>query len=221
VLLQFSEQIVPEEGMDENDHNYPYLPMVDGFRRERDAYAHLVYSGVCAKGSVPKCYGWLQLKPSHIQKIINLPADKLAETGRSLINWKDMPPNALLIEYFPDAVRIDIDNVTEKLAEVAMRGMCDIHAAYVCHGDIHPRNILVLPDERIVWVDFNHSGVPCRDKGMCRQSLIEEAFYTWGCFYQDLVRSVYPPRPQTATLNASVVQLPDKRIGFRTWVGEL
>jgi hypothetical protein len=178
--------------MDEDDPNYPYLSMVDGFRRERDAYAHLIHAGICAKGSVPKCYGWLQLKPCHIQKIINLPAEKLSETGRNLINWKDIPTNALLIEYFPDAVRIDIDNITEKLANVALRGMYDIHTAYVCHNDVHPRNILVLPGERIVWVDFNSSGVPSRDRGMSRQLLLEEAAMTWGCLYQDLVRPTSP-----------------------------
>lgn len=181
---------MPPEELTEGDPDYPWLPMEFGFRRERDAYAHLIRAGTCAKGVVPNCYGWLALTPHHIEKILTLSDDQLAPSGKRLFYWKDLAPHALLLEYFPTAVPVSIDNVTEKIADVAVRAMCDIHAAHVLHDDIHPRNILVFPGEpeRVVWVDFNSARVPCKEPKMSRQHLVEEAAAAWGCFYSDLVR---------------------------------
>jgi hypothetical protein len=157
----------------------------DRFMRERDAYAHLVRSGICNKGSVPKCYGWLQLTPQHLCQILALP--DLSEKADELRFTESNPPKALLLEYFAGAVQIDIDNITEELADRAMRAMCDVHFAYVCHNDIHRRNILLLPHDRIVWVDFDHAWVPSCKRGLSRLAILYDAARTWGCLYQDLV----------------------------------
>ena len=162
----------------------------DNFARERAAYAHLVHFGVCDKGTVPKCYGWLELTKEHIKQIMELPT--ITGDARSRLYFRsDLPPRAIILEYFPSAVKIDIENVTEPLADLAVRGICEIHAAYVWHGDIHPRNILILPDsdpERVVWIDFDHSVVPCYEPRLTRLSLLDEAASVWACMYQDLVR---------------------------------
>ena len=100
---------------------------------------------------------------------------------------------AIVLEYFPTAVNIDIDNVSEKLADVAVRGICGIHAAYVWHGDIHPRNILVLPDADrpgVVWIDFDHSVVTAYEPRFNRLFLREEASIAWACMYQELVSTM-------------------------------
>ena len=159
--------------------------MERGFCRERDAYAHLLQSGACARGSVPMCYGWLTLTAHDIEKIIAIP--DLAPSGKRLRFLKDSPPSAMLLEYFADAARLSIDNVSEKLADVAFRALYDVHKAYVYHGDIHERNVLVLPGGRVVWVDFNSSSVPADKSGLSRLALLEEAAQAWGLLYDELV----------------------------------
>lgn len=60
-------------------------------------------------------------------------------------------------EVFVNAERLSRENITEDIADKVLRALCDVHATYVYHGDIHRRNILLLLGERIVWIDFDHS----------------------------------------------------------------
>ncbi|KIP05252.1 hypothetical protein PHLGIDRAFT_36520 [Phlebiopsis gigantea 11061_1 CR5-6] len=166
--------------------DYPSL-----FEREKEAYAHLLHHGVCQKGVVPNCFGWTRLTADHLTCIQNFAGlDGVATT----LEDDERPPTGILLEYLEDAERVSLENVTEEVAEKALRGLCDVHAAYVSHGDVHRRNVLVLPDGRVAWIDFDNSAC-ASDSRIWRQHFIEELKRCWGYFYGQL--------------------LSDKRIGYR------
>lgn len=157
---------------------------VDPFDTECEAYAHLLHYGVCAAGAVPKCHGWLELGAQHLRQIGSLP--DLSDRARAMLRSGE-PPRGILLEYFADAVQLNVSNVTETLADNALRGLYKIHASYVLHCDVHPRNILVLPGDRVVWVDFNFSRNASGDWYLPRQRLFYEFGRAWALFYQQLV----------------------------------
>ncbi|KAI9061101.1 hypothetical protein FKP32DRAFT_1678445 [Trametes sanguinea] len=164
---------------------------VDAFEQELDGYAHLEHYGVVEKGIVPRCYGWLTLSPTHIAQILKLP--KLS-TAAKLMEHTREPPRAILLEYIADAQLLTTDNVTHELADITLRSLAEIHSAYVMHGDIHSRNILVAPGNRVVWVDFNNSCTPASPHCYDRALLLSELAECWGFLYYGL--------------------LPDKRVGL-------
>ncbi len=157
------------------------------FEREKSAYAHLLHYGICEKGTVPRCYGWFDLSRAHVEHICALPG-----IDKSLATLKDnrRTPKAIVLEYFSDAVRLSVTNITLDIADVALRALHTIHSAYVTHNDIHRRNILLLPDNRVVWVDFDSS--TCLSEAgskMRRQDLLGELEEGWSLFYNFLVRA--------------------------------
>ncbi|KAI9061102.1 hypothetical protein FKP32DRAFT_981184 [Trametes sanguinea] len=164
------------------------------FEQELDGYAHLQHYGVIEKGVVPRCYGWLTLSPTHITQILKLP--RLSKVAKSLEHAR-APPRAILLEYVADAQPLTIDNATDELANATLRGLAEIHSAYVVHGgDVHSRHILVAPDDRVVWVDFGRSRTPAgelEEVRCCRQDLFDELASGWSFLYEQL--------------------LPDRRIG--------
>lgn len=172
----------------------PGVLYIDRFEQELDGYAHLKHYGIMERGVVPQCYGWLTLTPAHIEQILALP--KISNAAMVIKHVRE-PPRAILLDYFADARPLTIDNISMEIADVALRGLVEVHSAYVMHGDIHSRNILVLPDERVVWVDFNVSRTPVSPRRCYRQDLFNELGLCWTALYQEL--------------------LPDKRIGFRGW----
>lgn len=167
---------------------------IDRCEQELDGYAHLQHYGVTAKGIVPQCYGWLTLTSAHIEQILALP--KLSDAAKGM-KLASEPPRAILLEYFADAQPLTIDNISMEIADVVLRSLVELHSAYVLHGDVHSRNILVLPGDRIAWVDLNFSRTPVSPKRCYRYNLLAELSKCWSLLYQEL--------------------LPDKRIGFRTW----
>ena len=169
------------------DPGEPSTLYVDRFEQELDGYAHLQHYGICDKGIVPRCYGWLNLSSQHIQQILALPG--ISDDTRLMKRVKE----PVVLEYFPNAAQLTIDNVTEKLADIALRSLYEIHSAYVMHGDPYGRNILVLSDDRVVWVDFNYSRTPESAHRCRRRYLFEELGKCWSHMYQELV-SVNPPR---------------------------
>ena len=175
---------------------------VDRFKQELDGYAHLQHYGICDKGVVPKYYGWFSLSRQHIQQILALP--DISDAARLMRRVKE-PPQAVVLEYFPDAAQLTIDNVTEKLADAALRGLYEVHSAYVMHGDIDGRNILVLPDDRVVWVDFNHSRTPESAQRCARQHIFEELGRCWSEMYQELVCVIISAGILVRTLKSCVV----------------
>ncbi|KAI9061100.1 hypothetical protein FKP32DRAFT_1605067 [Trametes sanguinea] len=169
------------------------------FEQELEGYAHLQHYGVIEKGVVPRCYGWLTLSPTHITQILKLP--RLSKAAKSMEPHARAPPRAILLEYVADAQPLTIDNATDELANATLRGLAEIHSAYVVHGDVHNRHILVAPGDRVVWVDFGRSRTPAgelEEVRCCRQDLFDELASGWSFLYEQL--------------------LPDRRIGHRQWV---
>ncbi|KAJ3002929.1 hypothetical protein NUW54_g5583 [Trametes sanguinea] len=82
----------------------------------------------------------------------------------------------------------------DELADITLRGLAEIHSAYVMHCDVHSRNILVAPGNRVVWVDFNCSCTPASPHYYDRELLQGELALCWSFLYYGL--------------------LPDKRVGL-------
>ncbi|GJE94528.1 hypothetical protein PsYK624_106980 [Phanerochaete sordida] len=196
-------KIDPEVDIDDDPyHGKPRKPFEDDdpidpialFDREKEAYAHLLHAGVCAAGHVPHCYGWVELSPAHVNAIARIAPDlkyggeineQKLEDLRGKVEQGRLP-KGILLEYFPDAQMMSSKNVIYDHAEPAIMSMCAIHAAYVHHGDIRGRNMLVLPDARVVWVDFN-SATCASDTKMTRLDLFSEFNEVWDLFYQQLL----------------------------------
>lgn len=163
---------------------------------------------------VPVCYGWVVLSPQHVESIASI-ADEIADEYKYDLENDVPPPRGILLEYFHDAQQLSIENVSMAIAEKALRALHPIHAAYVRHGDVHGRNILLLPDERVVWIDFNNS-MCASDEDLTRHDLFEELHDGWYYFYRGLVSEHLLPCPMDAHAR---LQLPDQMIDFVQWVG--
>ncbi|CAL1698009.1 unnamed protein product [Somion occarium] len=151
------------------------------YRAEKDAYAHLRHSGACDAGVVPQCFGWLQLSrevASQLSTQFRLYWE-LADADEDL-------PYALLLEHFEGAVQISVQNVTFPMAEKALRALYVVHKSYVQHGDISRRNMLLLPDGRFIWIDFDAAKCASSPE-LRRQHLWGEMHDAWGLFYQGLL----------------------------------
>lgn len=124
------------------------------------------------------------LSPTHIEAILEMPE----KNDRAVdLEFGDEPAKVIILEYFPDAEMMSIDNVTHPIADKALRGLADVHAAYVLHEDIHRHNILVLPGECVVWVDFNQSRNGSSKK-LTRSDLFPELSEGWDYLYMSMVR---------------------------------
>ncbi|CAI7642567.1 unnamed protein product [Penicillium bialowiezense] len=116
------------------------------FRCEVNAYEKLLTSGVCARGFVPKFYGYI----NRIDPGIFYPAFRH-------FSHDALPPQGILMEYFADAESLNCVNYSDTLYPQAIEGMKEVHRAGVLHKDIYPRNLLLVrgdPD-RLVWIDFD------------------------------------------------------------------
>lgn len=189
MLLQYPDKDRDEE----DDHNLTGLTMLR-FRREAEAYAHLLRCGVDKMGVVPRCYGWFDMKEEDVDHISALPLLDLNKQLQPLTVTR-RPPKGILLEYFPDATVLTIANITVKIADTALRALYHIHAAYVKHGDIDQRNILLLPGGRIVWVNYDSAICASERKKrykINRKDLFDELAEGWGLFYTSMVRG-FPP----------------------------
>ncbi|GJE94567.1 hypothetical protein PsYK624_107370 [Phanerochaete sordida] len=161
------------------------------FAREREAYAHLLHYGVCDKGIVPRCHGWATLSAAHIESVARL-APELTYCGSGTLDdikkqaKKGLWPNAIILEYFPDAQVLHSRNVTYDIAEKTLRALYEIHAAYVLQGDIRGWNTLLLPDGRVVWIDFNFA-MCASDQRLTRFQLFIEFETGWYSLYREML----------------------------------
>lgn len=76
------------------------------YRRERDAYAHLLSYGICAKGIVPMCYGYVNITDEDVSQMVEIRTRGDFEHDVADLEYDDELPLALLLEYFDDAERI-------------------------------------------------------------------------------------------------------------------
>ncbi|KAJ5702465.1 hypothetical protein N7488_010013 [Penicillium malachiteum] len=116
------------------------------FRCELNAYMNLRKHGVCEGGFVPYFYGYID----RIDPAAFFPVFQHFTRDRYY-------PRAILLEYLPNAEILNCENYPEACYHQAIEGMKQIHAAYVHHQDIYPKNILVVSgvEKRMVWVDFD------------------------------------------------------------------
>ncbi|KDQ52339.1 hypothetical protein JAAARDRAFT_198257 [Jaapia argillacea MUCL 33604] len=158
------------------------------FHNEKHAYEHLLHFGVCAKGFVPHCYGWFTLPDFQDTPWLH----PFASDSK--------PPDAILLQYFEGAVKLDVTNITVDIAEQALTAMSYIHDARIIHCDAYPRNHLVLPNGRVVIIDFD-AALTRPHKKVNRLELTKEMSCCWGLYY----RIMLPDRllgltPEQATL---------------------
>ena len=67
----------------------------------------------------------------------------------------DFQPRAIFLEYLADAEKLNCVNYSEDLFRDAIRGIHEIHQAFVHHYDIYSKNMLVVSSGRIVWIDLD------------------------------------------------------------------
>ncbi|KNG90132.1 hypothetical protein ANOM_002064 [Aspergillus nomiae NRRL 13137] len=131
------------------------------FRCELNAYCNLHKFGVCERGFVPFFYGYIdRVDPS-----------AFAPPLTHFIH-DQFQPRAILLEYLPNAERLNCVNYSEALFQYAVDGIKEIHSALVHHHDIYPKNMLVVSGSRIVWIDFDvamtFDDMGSREKEYCK-----------------------------------------------------
>lgn len=144
-------------------------------------------SKVHERGAVLKCYGNLTLSVpdlAGIQLAANLSPDAAA-LARS-----QLPLEALLFEYRPNAVAITVENVDRAMATAAMRALYDIHSAHVLHGSVRSGLHVYLDSQGALWVNFEDSKCD-EDASMDRQMLFKELEGGWNYFFSQMVISPY------------------------------
>ena len=71
-----------------------------------------------------------------------------------------LPASAVVLEYIEQAQRASPSNMTDAIAEEALRGLQLIHNAHVLHNDGETRNMLVYPESgKVVWIDFSSAEI--------------------------------------------------------------
>ncbi|KAM3491797.1 hypothetical protein MY3957_004928 [Beauveria namnaoensis] len=133
---------------------YKHTGYWDQFRTEECAYRLLQDRGFCERGVVPKFYGIID----RIEDV-NLWPD--------LYQFEDdtTPPSALVIEYIPDANKIDLNNFTQDNMDRLCAILAEFHNIGLLHGDPYPRNMMVVqgtPRDRVFWLDFDSSSIEDR-----------------------------------------------------------
>ncbi|KAL4247966.1 hypothetical protein ABKN59_008919 [Abortiporus biennis] len=210
--LKMFRDMDPDEETDKEELGWPMVR----FRREKEAYAHLIHAGLPEQGIVPNCYGWLTLSDRlYLENCYALPVSEEddpeefasrqdneewieAEGPDTLMRNHTLlddrrPPKALLFEYYSDLEPLSINNITHDIAEEALKALYQIHAAYVHHGDLsHDTNVFLRPGNRVMWIDFDESTCRCERnwrRKLSRQQLMEELEEVWCGFYQFMLAS--------------------------------
>ena len=89
-----------------------------------------------------------------------------------------------------DAKQLTAPVITQQIVDNALRALYRVHTAYVQHGDIHQRNILPLPDNRVVWINFDNAicGTERNDALQTqRGNLLDESAEGWSLSYGAMV----------------------------------
>ncbi|KAF8516727.1 hypothetical protein BU17DRAFT_50589 [Hysterangium stoloniferum] len=128
--------------------------MLDQFILEFVAYSNLTHFGLCDQGLVPHCYGWYDFASE-----LRDGAAVLAESHPNMsCIWEDeVPPRALLLEYFEDTAQLSPENYTPQIASAALDALQRIHSVGIIHRDAVMQNLLVRSDGKIFWVEASFS----------------------------------------------------------------
>ncbi|PGH13238.1 hypothetical protein AJ79_03797 [Helicocarpus griseus UAMH5409] len=115
---------------------------------ETTAYRRLKERGICDQGIVPQFFGTMD----------NFDA-KLCHPHLDVFVNDEYPPSAIFLEYIPNLEMLHLHNYTEARMKNFLVGIRKINRALVEHGDIKPRNMLIVKDdpERTVWIDFDRA----------------------------------------------------------------
>ena len=150
------------------------------FFREATAYRYLLHEGVCAAGVVPYCYGYT---------VIDQTEWKMPRKDDWLRPFRSDPnrPKVLVLEFLPCASQMTLRWTTPQTAQAAMDALNIIHRAGIIHDDIHPRNLLVLPEGRVVWIDFELAGIRYRHHYVTMKAFHDELELCWFWLYEQLV----------------------------------
>ncbi|CAI7581709.1 unnamed protein product [Penicillium bialowiezense] len=114
------------------------------FRCELNAYHNLRTFGMCDTGCVPAFHGYID----RIDPIAFDPPLKRFVGDK-------FQPRAILLEYLPDAEKLNCVNYSDELIHEAIHGIQEIHRALVHHQDIYPKNVFIVSCSRAVWIDFD------------------------------------------------------------------
>ncbi|KAJ2977821.1 hypothetical protein NQ176_g4159 [Zarea fungicola] len=76
------------------------------------------------------------------------------------------PPSAILIEFIPNAARIELKNFSQPNIDKLCQILREFHDIGLLHGDPYPRNMMVVqgPPDRVFWLDFDSSQIVDREK---------------------------------------------------------
>lgn len=119
------------------------------YRCEAQAYQALHAHRVCREQTVPYLHGLFE----------NFDPTLLGDHLKSFQGDKT-PPNAILLEYRPNAKSFEsaASTISPEPETIAIEGLQKKHDARVIHNDNYPKNVLVVPQDksqRAVWVDFD------------------------------------------------------------------
>lgn len=127
------------------------MPELSIFQKERNAYQRLNERGLCARGVVPKFYGTIE----------NIQLEHWTPHLDMFLQENELPPHAILIEYIPNLCEIDLSNYSKDRMDRLLTYLRDFHEVDVLHGDMFPRNMMVIPGnpDRVLWIDFDRAAV--------------------------------------------------------------
>ncbi|KAI0791227.1 hypothetical protein C8Q75DRAFT_732352 [Abortiporus biennis] len=158
------------------------------FRKEKEAYAHLIHAGLSERGIVPHCYGWFTLSRSHVEQFSVLPNNReVLDEGDYSSKMQSRlddrrPPKALIFDYIHNIEPISHLNITDKVVQSTLMNLYEIHRSNVYHGVIAARNIMVLPGERVMWFDFDHANCTTDTSWLAkvtRFDMFRDLAFTW------------------------------------------
>ncbi|KAI0644134.1 hypothetical protein C8Q79DRAFT_1073399 [Trametes meyenii] len=160
------------------------------FQRESSAYARFAHFGVGKSGAVARCYGTVLVDIDSLRNTITA-GTGFSQYVRDAI--RSSPESAVLhgivLEDLGTMETLSITNITDELADRALRALYEVHSAYVLHGAIDYCHVVVDFDRnRVIWTDFGHSVSPEQDKGgSTRADFLEELANCWYMVYARLI----------------------------------
>lgn len=89
----------------------------------------------------------------------------------------ELPPSAVILEYVHDMVRLDLESFTQERLDRIHKILFEFLEAGLLHGDVFPRNMMVVPsspDGRVLWIDFDCAQRITRGQSKDLDSLIDE-----------------------------------------------